>query len=172
MAASVANLNPFGSQGGAFGFGSGGSVQSAFSDAGGAVSDLFAAEGDKAEAQNYTLAAQLAGQNEQYTELSTSIKNTQADRQIYQTIGKQQAEVAGAGFSAGGSAGDLLRDSAAQGSLSHAVISEQGYITEQGYKEQQQSYKTMADAANNAALGSEIGGAIKGVAAVAQIAML
>lgn len=144
----------------------------AFGDFGGAVSDLFAAQGDKAEAGNYRLAADLANKNEQYTELSTGIKNMQADRQIYQTIGQQQADVAGAGFSAGGSAGDLLRESTSQGALTHAVVSEQGLIQEDAYKEQAQSYQNMADAADKAATGSDIGAAIKGVAAVAEVAML
>jgi hypothetical protein len=150
----------------------GGSVNSAFSDAGGAVSDLFAAEGDKAEASNYTAAAGLADQNAQYTMLSTGIKNMQADREIYQQEGKETADVASSGFSSGGSAGDLMRSSVSQGALTHAVTSAQGLITEQGYEEQAQSYRTMADAANNAATGADIGAGIKGVAAVAQLAML
>lgn len=152
--------------------GKGGSVNSIFGDVGGAVSDLFAAEGDRAEASNYRLAAGYADKNEQYTELSTSIKNMQADRQINQAIGQQQSQVAGAGFATGGSAGDLLRESASQGSLTHAVLSEQGLITEEGYKEQAQSYRTMADAADSAAMGSDIGAGIKAIAGIAQIAML
>jgi hypothetical protein len=137
---------------------------------GGAVSDLFAAKGDKAEATNYTAAAALADKNAQYTELSTGIKNMQADRQIYQTIGQQQADVAGAGFSGGGSSGDLLRSSAEQGSLTHATLSEQGLIQEQGYQEQAASYRTMASSANNASTGSTIGGIIKGIAGIASLA--
>jgi hypothetical protein len=46
------------------------------------------------------------------------------------TLGGQEADVAGAGFSEGGSALDLLRSSASQGALTHAVLGQQGLITE------------------------------------------
>jgi hypothetical protein len=143
--------------------------QSTFSDLGGAVSDLFQAEGDNAKVQNYDLAAQQADQNAQFTELSTSIKNMQESRKTYQTIGGQQADVAASGFSSGGSAGDLLRESASQGALTHAVTSEQGLITEQGYEEQAASYTNMAKAASEASTGSIIGSVLKGAAAVASV---
>jgi hypothetical protein len=168
-----------------------------FSDLGGAVSDLFAssadsskasglrikAQGDALEGQNYDLAASLARQNEQFTEQSTAIKQTQLDRQIYQTIGGQQADVAGAGFAASGSALDLMRDSAQQGALTKDVLAKQGQITEAGYTEQAASYDNLskaaqfavqgdnqaADAADSAATGSTITGIIKGIAGVASI---
>jgi hypothetical protein len=169
-------------KGGAFGFG-GGLSNSTFSDASGAVSDLFAAEGDRAKAQgdllekqNYLAASDLAMQNEQFAETSTAIKQSQLDRQIYQTIGGQKADIAGAGFAESGSGLDLLRSSASQGALTKAVAGQQGLIQEAGYKEQSQSYQNMAqaaqvaaDAENNAATGAEITGAIKGVAAVATL---
>ena len=178
-----------------------------FSDAGGAVSDLFAgmgattqvglkaqgldiqAEGDLAEGQNYDLAATLAGQNAQYTEASTAIKEAQLDRTTSMAIGGQQADVAGAGFSSSGSALDLLRDSASQGALTKAVTGQQGLIQEAGYQEQQQSYETMSAAAKSTAAGleniaseteaagktSEIGdfisAGLKGAAAVASVVL-
>lgn len=165
----------------AFSFGN-----TAFSDASGAVSDLFAAEGhqskaegDRLEAQNYDLASGLAIQNEKFTETSTAIKQSQLDRENYRTMGGQQADIAGAGFAASGSALDLMRDSASQGALTKAVAGEQGLITEASYQEQAQSYTNMASAArlaanaeDEAAKGSEITGAIKGVAAAANIAAL
>jgi len=165
----------------AFSFGN-----TAFSDLSGAVGDLFAseghkakAEGDRLEASNYDLASSLALQNEKFTETSTTIKQAQLDRQIYQTIGGQQADVAGAGFAASGSALDVMRDSASQGALTKAVAGQQGLITEAGYKEQAQSYTTMANAArlaanaeDEAATGSLITGGIKGVAAAVNIAAL
>ena len=170
---------------------------STFTDLGGAVSDLFAAsadsskaaglrikaQGDALEGQNYDLAAVLAKQNEQFTEQSTAIKQTELDRQITQTIGGQQADVAGAGFSASGSALDIMRDSASQGALTKAVAVQQGLITEAGYNEQATSYQNLskaaafavqgdnlaADAADKAAQGADITAAFKGVAAVASI---
>ena len=76
----------FGDSGG----GSSGSLASisnaAFSNFGGAVSDLFAASGDRAkaqgdliEAQNYDLASTLALQNEQFTQASTAIRQAQIE---------------------------------------------------------------------------------------------
>lgn len=169
-------------KGGLFG-GGGGFSGATVNDFGGAVSDLFAAQGDQAKAQgdilegqNYTLAATLAGQNEQFAETSTEIKQAQADRQLYLQIGGQKADVAGAGFAESGSAIDLLRSSAQQGALNRAVLGQQGLIQEAGYKEQQQSYQNMAqaaqvaaDAEKSAATGAEIGSAIKGVAALATL---
>jgi hypothetical protein len=157
----------------------------AFSSAGGAVSDLFAASadrakgaGDRIEAQNYDLASSLATQNEKFTETSTAIKESQQQRELMFNLGGQQADTAGAGFAASGSSLDILRDSASQGALTHAVLGQQGLITEAGYTEQAQSYTNMAgaarmaaDAADKAAEGSTITGIIKGVAAVASIGL-
>jgi hypothetical protein len=55
------------------------------------------------------------------------------DRQIYQTIGGQQAGTAGAGLAASGSPLDLLADSAGQGAFAKDVLAKQGLITEAGY---------------------------------------
>lgn len=156
------------------------------SNIGGAVSDLFAAEGhrfkakgDLFEAQNYDLASELATQNEKFTETSTAIKQSQLDRENFKMLGGQQADIAGAGFAMSGSGLDLMRDSAAQGALQKAVGAEQGLITEAGYTEQAKSYTTMsqaarmaADAENEAATGADITAGIKGITAIAQIALL
>jgi hypothetical protein len=104
------------------------------------------AQGDLAEASNYDLAAGLAGENEAYTEQSTRVQQAQLDRQVTQTIGGQQASVAGAGFANSGSALDIMRDSASQGALAKGVLGQQGAITEAGFTEQQNSYTTMANA--------------------------
>lgn len=147
----------------------------------GAVGDLFAAdsnrakaEGNRIQAENYDLASKLATQNADFTETSTAIKQTQLDRSIFQTIGGQQADVAGAGFAASGSALDILRDSASQGALTKAVAGQQGLITEAGYQQQATSFTNMAsaarmaaDAEDKAASGAGIVSAIKGVAAIA-----
>jgi hypothetical protein len=114
------------------------------------------ARGDLAEASNYDLAAGLARQNEAYTEQSTRIQQAQLDRQVTQTIGGQQASVAGAGFAASGSALDILRDSASQGALAKGVLAQQGVISEAGYEEQAKSFDTMS-AAGRATAASEFG---------------
>ena len=136
---------------------------STFSDAGGAVSDLFGgyakaaglrlkAQGDLVEAGNYDLASGLAKQNEQFTEQSTGIKQMMANRQIYQSIGTETADIAGAGFSPGkGGALDLLRSSAQQGALQKQLIGQQGLITEAGFNEQATAYTNLAGYARSAA---------------------
>jgi hypothetical protein len=156
---------------------------STFTDAAGAVSDLFAAEGhrykakgDLFEAENYDRASELATQNEKFTETSTAIKQSQLDRENFKMLGGQQADIAGAGFAMSGSGIDLLRESAQQGALQKAVGAEQGLITEAGYKEQAESYTTMskaahmaADAENQAAFGADITGGIKAAASIATL---
>lgn len=157
-----------------------------FNDAGGAigavgsaVADLYAAEGDQYKAQgeefekqNYQLASQLATQNEQFTKESTAIKEGQADRQLYMSLGKTSSTVAGAGLAASGSALDILRSSAQEGATTRAVVGKQGLITEAGYQEQAQSYTNLAGAAQvainadeEAAKGANIGADINFAAA-------
>jgi hypothetical protein len=147
------------------------------------------AQGDLAEATNYDAAAVLAGQNAQYSESSTAIKEAQIDRSNYRSIGGQQADVAGAGFASSGSALNLMRDSASQGALTKAAAGQNGLIQTAGYQEQQQSYETMSAAAKATAAGLEniasetesagtmteigdfVSGAIKGVATIASIGL-
>ena len=163
-----------------------GSVGDIFNGAGAAVNDLFAsdasdlkAQGLGLEATNLDAAAALAGQNEQYTEQSTAIKQTMLDRNIAQTIGSQQTEVAGAGFAASGSALDILRDSASQGALSKNLLAQQGLITEAGYKEQQTAFQNQAQAArlaqqaeSESSDASMIGGIIQGGKAALTLASM
>lgn len=135
-------------------------------DFGGAVSDLFAssataqglrlkAQGDIAEGENYSLAANLAKQNATYEEMSTKVKETQAQRAEYLGIGTERADIAGSGFSMSGSALDLLRSGAQQGALQKQIVSEQGQITEAGYNEQATAYTNLANYANFAASQEE-----------------
>lgn len=145
-----------------------------FSGIGAGVSDIFQGFGAEAKAQYdvtegqiYGEAAQLALQNEQFTKTSTEIQKAQANRELLLAQGRTQGEVAGAGFSLSGSALDILRSSASQSALQKAVISQQGLITEAGYKEQAQSYQLMKQAAGQAAgaektaaIGSFIAGGI------------
>jgi hypothetical protein len=113
------------------------------------------AAGDIAESNNYDIAANLAGANEAFTAQSTRVQEAQQARQVTQAIGGQAAGEAAAGFSSGGSAGDLLRSSASQGALARGVLAQQGVITEAGYTEQQQSFETMA-ATGRATAASEL----------------
>lgn len=125
---------------------------------GAAASDLFSADthrtkaaGLRLEAGNYDRSAAYSLQNEKFTELSTAIKTSQMDRELYKSLGGIQADVAGAGFASSGSALDILRDSASQGALMRGVATEQGLITEEGYKVEAENYKAMGEAARMAA---------------------
>lgn len=136
---------------------------------GGAVSTLFGAAGDAAEASAYGQAAKLASQNAQIAQESTAIQETQAQRQIFKVIGGQQAEVGGAGMLQSGSAQDLLRASASQGSLQKQLIQQQGAITAAGYQEEAAAYKGMQGAAKAASSGGIFGGLLQGAGAIASM---
>lgn len=150
---------------------------------GGAIDDLFGADalrfkarGNRMEAEQYGIAAEMARQNAQFAKVSTDIKTYQTQRSIYQTTGQQRADVAASGFAASGSALDLLRDSFSQGALHKAVVGQQGMIEEAGYEAQAKSYDIMrqtalmaAEANENAITGRYIGAAIKGLAGVATL---
>lgn len=150
---------------------------------GGAVSDLFnadsyrlRAQGKRLEAQNYDEASGFSLQNARISQVSSDLKEAQQERALTKTLGGQQADIAGAGFAASGSALDLMRDSASQGALSLAVGNLQGLITEEGYQVQARSYTRMAEASRlaaeadeNAADASVWSAGFKGAAAVASI---
>lgn len=108
------------------------------------------AAGNFAEADEYDLAATLAKRNMQFTKSSTEVKMVMNERDIERTIGLQREQTGALGFAESGSSLDLLRDSAAQGSLSQALIGQQGLITEAGYKEQAESFHMMSAAARMA----------------------
>lgn len=157
-----------------------------------AQGDILRGEGALIEASNYQRAEDLARTNEEYVKESTAIQQAQADREILLNRGKAVAAAGESGVTQGGSALDILAANASQGELQKQVLAKQGLITEAGYEEQAQSYGAMVNAANIAvqgeyeaykgdlaaassedttAKGSFIGAAIKGVAAVASIAL-
>jgi hypothetical protein len=155
----------------------------AFNSAAGAVSDIFTGFGDEFKAKGarieegmYKEAAGFARQNVDYTKEATAIKAAQQQREETGALGATSAAVAGAGFEASGSALDILRDSARQGSLALATVQAQGQITEAGYQEQAKALDAQAeaagvaaDAADEAATGSWISAGIKAVGAVASL---
>jgi hypothetical protein len=156
-----------------------------FSNVGSGVSGFFQglgdqakAQGDRLEGQRYEEAAGLADLNAAFTVQSEALQEFQAGRAAEQTIGSIHADVAASGFTEGGSALDILRDSANQAALQGAVLKQQGLITEAGYQEQAASYRIMADAANKAAsaedtaaMGSFIGAGVSVAAGAAKLLM-
>jgi hypothetical protein len=143
--------------------------QTAFTDTGGAVVDLFGAAAAKASAGSYDEARDIAKQQAAFARQATAIKQIQLNREIFQTLGKQEAEVGGAGFASSGTALDLLRSSTQQGALTKAITEEQGVITANSFEEQAAQFGAMANAARSSASGQELGGIIQGVGAVAAL---
>ena len=162
-----------------------------FANGGGAVSDILQsqasadalqikARGNRFEADNYDQAERLARDNAAFTEQSTAIKKTQAERELYLGMGQTVSDVSGSGFSMSGSALDLMRMGASQGALTQAVIQQQGLMTEYGYNVQADSYRNMATASRWAADAQDdlastterngyITGGLKGAAAIASL---
>lgn len=141
-----------------------------FGDIGGAVSSIFGGIGELASAKGYKQAADIAHMNEGIAEQSTKIQEQQAGRKIYQALGGQRSDIAGAGLAASGSALDVIRSSAEQGSLTKQLIQNQGTITALGYEQESNSYSAMASAAKASGSGGILGGIVKGIGAVASIA--
>lgn len=123
---------------------------------GGAVGSLFQTEGNRAEANSYTSAAQLDEQNAALTAASTRIQETQTARAVSQTLGTQAADVAGAGFTESGSALDLLKSSAQQGALATSLVNIQGAINENAYAAEAGANYAKAKAANEATTAGTI----------------
>ncbi len=148
---------------------------------GGGVSDIFQgigggykARGNRYEAENYREASRFADLEAKIQHATTTVETSQVLRQVYQGLGRVEAGAAGAGFTSGGSAGDILRSSAQQGALQASMATQTGQVAEIGYEEQSKSYANMAKAADEAAKAQEFGsigsfatGAVKIGAAVA-----
>lgn len=176
---------------------------------GGAVQDLFAGFGSldsskgsqltadallkagasyKLAQRSYIRAEGIATHDAAISRQITRIQEQQNNRQVYQSESATQSEVAGAGFAAGGSGGDILRSSAQQGALAAHLIQLQGRETATAYVEQAQAYKgqaanegiamaqveteaasemQLAQSQKKAATGSFFGAILQGAAAVA-----
>jgi len=144
-------------------------TQGTFSDVGGAINDLFSGIGKEAQASGLSQAANLEEQNVQLAKESGALQETMAQRKIEMGIGTEEAGVAGAGFSSGGSAGDLLRASQEQAALTKGVIGVQTQINVTGYEAQAAAYTSEANAASSGGIASFFGSALKGVGAVASL---
>ena len=161
-------------------------LQTGLGDLGGAVGDIFASFGDFASAGAYSeaaglenQAAQIAGQNANYAQESGTIQLSQAQRQITQAEGGQRADVAGAGFSQGGSAYYLMADTARQGGLQTGLIGLQTQMNVNSFQEQQLAFETqatvdqgLASAATAGGLGNIGGALLKGVAGIGALGLL
>lgn len=84
------------------------------------------AKGSEFGKEAYIGAAGVADQNAQFAAISTAIKQSQADRQLYQSLGETKADIAGAGLARSGSALDILRESASQEAMTRQCSASRG----------------------------------------------
>lgn len=129
----------------------------------GAVGDLFSAAGSFQEANAYGKAKDVALDNEAITLRSGQIQQQQENQAIITATGGEQAAVAGAGFTAGGSAGDLMRMSLQKGALNKQLLANQNEITAQGFEQQADAYKGQQQAAQTQGEGQAAGGALQAI---------
>jgi hypothetical protein len=124
----------------------------------GGIGDFLGAAGDFTEASDYEQAASLDLQNEEIAKQSTAIQESQAQRQVYQNLGGQQAAAAANGLATGGSAGDIYRSSVYQGALTKQLIGRQGLLEENQFAGEAAAAKGMASAATLAGVGGIVNG--------------
>lgn len=148
----------------------------AFSDLGGAIGDfgaaagdLFAARGSTAAAASYGEAATLEEQNAQIEQASGKLQEAAERRTVYQSLSGTQADVAGAGLKLSGSAQNILRSSAQQGSLAQSLISEQTQINVLGYEAQATAYSGQEEQEKALASAQKMGGIMSGLSGAASL---
>src|ERR1700733_14054786 len=129
----------------------GAEAQVAMADAS-AQADLLQGQGDILEGQTYGLASTLAQTNAAYTAQSTAIQESQAQRQLYMTLGTAAAAAGGSG-NFGGGAGKTQPASSA------------------GETQAAADYQQEANLFGESATGDFFGAALSGVAGVAQLFM-
>lgn len=94
------------------------------------------ATGDTAEASDYASAGAIAAANARLATASGQVEQAQTGLEIRQTIGAQQAGIAGAGFANTGTALNLLRSSTRQGTLQQQIIGMNSQLEAGGYQAQ------------------------------------
>lgn len=142
---------------------------STFSGLAGATESIFggiaqgkAAKGYKQAAKDTLITKELVAQNQRLQAL-------QAGREIYRVLGGQRADIASAGLKASGSALDVIRASAAEGSLTQSLIGVQGAIDQHQLDMEYKSYIAQAKAAKKSKLGSFISGGLQIAGAAAAV---
>ena len=145
------------------------SFQTAFADLGSAVGDIFAAQGASMSAAGYGRAAAMAGTDAQIAGYSGAAKTDLVRRQAYGIIGGQKADIAGAGFTAGGSAGDLERDSTMEAHVAMGASKMQADLQVQEFQSQQQMDLQKQQEAQQQASGDIFGAVLKGVGFLAAL---
>jgi hypothetical protein len=145
------------------------SIAGAFSSFGASVGDLFASQGDAAQAQSFGQAAAIAEQNASFYAESGAIQQQQLGQQVFRSQSATQADTAGNGLRLSGSSQDVLRAGAQQGALAQATVSLQTRLNIDASQEQADAYtgeENAAKAAGAAAGFGGIGSALAGVASL------
>lgn len=125
---------------------------------GSGIAGLFNAGGLSASANDLDAAARLEDVNARISTASTDIQLAAVTRDALKTIGGQAQDVATAGFSASGTALDLLADSQRQASLASALTATQGAIETQSHVAQAGVYRSEAASARRQSTASTFGG--------------
>lgn len=122
------------------------------------IGSLFEADGYRKSASGLREAAVMSDEAAKLSTFNTKVRATMAGREAYRVIGGQQADVAGAGFAASGTALDLLRSSQTEAALTDALVQFQGAIDTNQFSAQAASYRNQADQADSKAKGAGFGG--------------
>lgn len=123
-----------------------------FEAAGSLFGGLSAAKGQQKAAAFYDQAAH-------YAALSGELKSLTVGREVDKITGGAEADVASSGFLTSGSALDIIKASAQEGSITKSLVNMQGMIDASGYAAQ-------AAAARAAAKGSKGGGILGAIGKV------
>lgn len=129
-------------------------------DFAGAAGSIFNAFGDFAEAAGYSKAASLEKQNAGYERLSGEIQLAATNRQIYQTIGAEEAGTAANGLTNSGSALSVLRSSQQQAGLQKGLLELQTNINVNSSLERAAADEADATAKEVGGVGSLVSGAL------------
>lgn len=129
----------------------------------GGFSDFF---GSKALAKGAQQAGNYYRQAAQITEQSTALKELQLQRSLYQTQSSAEAAIGANNLAQSGSAADILRSNAQQGSLTKSIVEQQGRITEQAYLGQAGEADAEAAAAKTKGKGGLLSGVIGAASAI------
>jgi hypothetical protein len=129
-------------------------------DFGGAVSSIFTGFSDFAEAAGYNTAAGLERKNANYERLSGDIQLAAKNRQIYQTIGAEEAGAAANGLTTSGSAASVLRSSQQQAGLERGLTELQTNINVNSSLERAAADQAQAEAKAAGGVGSIAAGVL------------
>jgi hypothetical protein len=153
--------------------GIGQAASGAISGIGGAVSDLFAAQNDKATAAADIQAAGLFGQaytqaaqNAAIAENTGKFQQVQTARQVSLTQGTAAATASAGGLRLSGSAAAIIRSNAQQGAVASQEISMQTGINVNSYMEQAEADKAEQTQALAAAAAAQAAAKSSGIGAI------